>query len=260
MFMLPNDKTDLRFPPVDLASPEGLLAIGGDLAAGRLIEAYRHGIFPWYSQGQPIMWWSPDPRAVLFSGNIKISRSLAKIIRQSRFNISFDQAFPAVVQACSEPREKQTEVGTWITPAMASAYCKLHKMGQAHSVEIWQAEKLVGGLYGISLGRAFFGESMFSLTSNSSKIALTMLAKQLQRWNFHFIDCQLPSEHLSSLGVESVTREKLINAPEKPGCQYYMSILLAVRMSWCLMAGHLLWINLARFVPVHQHALKNYYP
>ena len=228
MFMLPDDKTDLRFPPVDLASPEGLLAIGGDLAAARLLEAYRHGIFPWYSQGQPIMWWSPDPRAILFSGKIKISRSLAKTIRQNRFGISFDRAFPDVVQACSEPRGKQTGVGTWITPAMMAAYCKLHEMGRAHSVEIWQAEKLVGGLYGISLGRAFFGESMFSRVSNSSKIALTMLAIQLERWHFHFIDCQLPSDHLSSLGVESVTREEFLQAlktaltfKDKPGAWYF---------------------------------------
>jgi len=226
--MLPDDKSDLRFPPVDLASPEGLLAIGGDLAAARLLEAYKHGIFPWYSQGQPIMWWSPDPRALLFSGNIKISRSLAKTIRQNRFTVSFDRVFPDVVQACSEPRETQAETGTWITPAMMAAYCKLHEMGHAHSVEVWQSEKLVGGLYGISLGRAFFGESMFSRVSNSSKIALAMLAKQLERWHFHFIDCQLPSDHLGSLGVEPVTREKFLRElkkaltfKDKPGAWYF---------------------------------------
>lgn len=208
--MLPDDRTDIRFPPANLASPEGLLAIGGDLAAARLLEAYRHGIFPWYSEGQPIMWWSPDPRALLFPGKMKISRSLLKIIRQRKFNVSFDQAFLKVVQACSEPRKKQSEKGTWITPEMMNAYCKLHELGFAHSVEVWFEKKLVGGLYGISLGRAFFGESMFSGTSNASKIALVTLAKQLEKWEFHFIDCQLPSDHLSSLGIETIRRDQFL--------------------------------------------------
>lgn len=208
--MLPDDKTDLRFPPVELASPEGLLAIGGDLAAARLLEAYKHGIFPWYSEGQPIMWWSPDPRALLFPGKLKISRSLRKLIRQSKFEVSFDQNFLEVVRACSEPREQQAEQGTWITPEMMDAYLKLHELGYAHSVEVWRENKLVGGLYGISLGRAFFGESMFSRTSNASKIAFVMLAKQLEKWKFHFIDCQLPSDHLSSMGVESIRRDEFL--------------------------------------------------
>jgi leucyl/phenylalanyl-tRNA--protein transferase len=210
MFMLPEDKSDIRFPPVELASPEGLLAIGGDLAAARLLEAYRHGIFPWYSEGQPIMWWSPDPRALLYPEKIKISRSLLKLIRQKKFSVSFDRAFADVVQACSEPREQQTEEGTWITSAMMQAYLKLHEMGYAHSVEVWHENKLVGGLYGISLGHAFFGESMFSHMSNTSKIALATLAKQLKKWQFHFIDCQLPSDHLSSLGVISVSRDQFL--------------------------------------------------
>lgn len=208
--MLPEDTTDIRFPPVDLASPEGLLAIGGDLAAARLLGAYRHGIFPWYSEGQPIMWWSPDPRALLYPEKIKTSRSLLKLIRQKKFSVSFDRAFLEVVQACSEPRKQQTEAGTWITPAMMSAYSKLHELGYAHSVEVWFEKKLVGGLYGISLGRAFFGESMFSRANNASKIAFATLAKQLKNWEFHFIDCQLPSDHLSSLGVETIRRDQFI--------------------------------------------------
>jgi len=215
MFMLPDDKSDLRFPPVNLASPEGLLAIGGDLAARRLIEAYRHGIFPWYSEGQPIMWWSPDPRAVLFPGKMKISRSLMKTFRKNKFDVSFDVAFREVVTACSQPRAQQKEHGTWITSEMLVAYERLHELGYAHSVEVWHEKKLVGGLYGVSLGRAFFGESMFSRVTDSSKIALMMLAKQLEKWKFHFIDCQLPSDHLSSLGVETIRRSDFLQLLNK---------------------------------------------
>lgn len=209
--MLPDDKSDIRFPPADLASPEGLLAIGGDLAAERLLEAYRHGIFPWYSDDQPIMWWSPDPRALLYPKKIKISRSLAKVIRKKKYTVTCDQAFLDVIKACSEPRTQLAEAGTWITPEMMEAYFKLHKLGYAHSIEVWDDSKLVGGLYGISLGRAFFGESMFSRASNTSKIAFATLAKSLDSWGFHFIDCQLPSDHLSSLGVESIRREQFLS-------------------------------------------------
>jgi leucyl/phenylalanyl-tRNA--protein transferase len=195
---------------VDLASPEGLLAVGGDLRPQRLIEAYRHGIFPWYSDGQPILWWSPDPRTVLFPGNVRVSRSLRKVLRSRRFEIRLDRNFREVITACALPRRGGREVGTWITAEMIEAYCVLHALGVAHSVEIFAGDELVGGLYGVALGRAFFGESMFSAVSNASKVALVFLARQLAAWGFELIDCQMPSEHLFKMGAVSIPRRDFV--------------------------------------------------
>lgn len=212
--MLPSETNNYQFPPVDLASPEGLLAVGGDLRAERLLEAYRHGVFPWYNEGQPILWWSPDPRAVLFLDDLKISRSLRKTLRRGLFSVTMDTHFQEVAEACSAPRSNvgapEIEPGTWIHPEMIDAYCQLHKMGYAHSIEVWREKELIGGLYGLSLGGAFFGESMFSRESDASKIALVYLVRQLQRWNFDFVDAQIGSDHLTSLGTAEVRRDKFI--------------------------------------------------
>ena len=190
------------FPPVSrsLTEPNGLLALGGDLSPARLRVAYRRGIFPWFSEGQPILWWSPDPRAVLYPGDIRVSRSLRKVLRQERFEIRVDTAFDAVVQACAAPRASGD--GTWITQDMASAYAWLHREGAAHCVETWQNGVLVGGLYGVALGGVFFGESMFSLAADASKVALVALA----RMGFRLIDCQVPSEHLARMGAVEIPR------------------------------------------------------
>ena len=238
MFVLKPGSADLRFPPVELASPEGLLAVGGDLRAERLLEAYRHGIFPWYNPGQPILWWSPDPRAVLFPAKLRVSRSLGKTLRRKKFEVTLDTVFRDVMQCCAEPRctgmykcrERQDAEsdrndrpgpGTWITPEMIEAYCVLHARGLAHSVESWLDGKLVGGLYGVALGGAFFGESMFSRATDASKVAFVQLVRQLAAWGFDFIDCQLPSAHLSSLGAEEIRRreflERLEPALQRPG-------------------------------------------
>lgn len=221
MFVLKPGSTDLRFPPVELASPEGLLAVGGDLRAERLLEAYRHGIFPWYNPGQPILWWSPDPRAVLFPSKLRVSRSLGKTLRRKKFEVTLDTAFREVMEQCAAPRNDRTGPGTWITPEMIEAYCVLHERGLAHSVESWRDGKLVGGLYGVALGSAFFGESMFSRETDASKAAFVQLVRQLAAWGFDFIDCQLPSAHLSSLGAEAIRRreflEQLEPALARPG-------------------------------------------
>lgn len=216
LFRLNPDPNDLRFPPAHLASPEGLLAIGGDLRPERLLEGYRHGIFPWYSEGQPLLWWSPDPRALLFLDRLRVSRSLRKTLRAGRFRVTMDHAFHAVITACADARPRKgdadpdTGSGTWITPEMIAAYTQLHALGHAHSVECWQGEILAGGLYGVALGGAFFGESMFSRVSDASKVALAQLVAQLRGWDFAFIDCQLPSDHLFSLGAESVPRARFL--------------------------------------------------
>lgn len=202
---------DYRFPDVELAGPEGLLAVGGDLNTGRLLAAYQHGIFPWYSEDQPILWWSPDPRAVLLPDKLKISRSLSKTIRKNIFRMTLDQQFERVIQACANTRRGNTETGTWITPEMMNAYIKLHETGYAHSVEVWYDDKLVGGLYGIALGKAFFGESMFSHMTDASKVGFCFLVRQLDRWGYHFIDCQVESAHLASLGAEPTPRNQFID-------------------------------------------------
>ena len=202
------------FPDVELAltEPDGLLAVGGDLSVERLIAAYQQGIFPWYSEGQPILWWSPDPRMVLEPKDIKVSRSLAKTIRKQEVQITFDQNFRGVITACSEARlekgKRQDE--TWILDEMIEAYVKLHEAGYAHSVECWQEGKLVGGLYGIAIGKVFFGESMFSRISDASKIAFVSLAQQLEQWGFKLIDCQVYTSHLESLGASMITRKQFL--------------------------------------------------
>ena len=198
----------LIFPPLSKAmrEPNGLLAAGGDLSADRLIQAYRHGCFPWFSEGQPILWWSPDPRTVLFPEELHVSRSLGKLLRQQRYQVSFDRDFAAVIQACAAPRDYAD--GTWITDDMQNAYIELHARGHAHSVEVWDKGKLVGGLYGLAMGQLFFGESMFSRADNASKFGFVTLVRQLQAWGFVLIDCQMPTDHLESLGARSIPREQ----------------------------------------------------
>ncbi len=195
---------ELWFPPVEEAEEIGLLAVGGDLSPQRLLLAYSLGIFPWYNPGEPILWWSPNPRCVLFPDQIHISRSLNKVLKRGDFHVTFDRDFSAVIEGC---RQTRTEQGTWITPEMYSAYVELHRLGFAHSVECWQDEQLVGGLYGVSVGRCFFGESMFSRVTNASKVAMVTLCRQLQMLGFHLLDCQQSSEHLLSLGATEISRE-----------------------------------------------------
>jgi leucyl/phenylalanyl-tRNA---protein transferase len=196
---------DMVFPPPDYADPSGLLAVGGDLSSERLLEAYRVGIFPWYSDDQPILWWSPDPRFMLELDEFKISRSLQKTLRRKIFQVTFDRVFEEVIAACSVvPREGQR--GTWITQEMRDAYLELHGLGYAHSVESWFGGKLVGGLYGVSLGKAFFGESMFHHKTDASKVALATLVEKLKSWSFHFIDSQMTTEHMMNLGAKEVPR------------------------------------------------------
>ena len=201
---------DYRFPDVEYAGPEGLLAVGGDLNSERLLAAYRQGIFPWYSDDQPILWWSPDPRAVLLPDNLKISRSLRKTIRKNIFRVTLDQDFAGVVRACASPRRGDSGTGTWITPEMMDAYTKLYQLGYAHSVEVWHDNKLVGGLYGVSLGKAFFGESMFNRMTDASKVGFSFLVRQLEKWGYDFIDCQVESEHLASLGAQPIPRKQFV--------------------------------------------------
>nr|VFK03575.1 MAG: leucyl/phenylalanyl-tRNA--protein transferase [Candidatus Kentron sp. H]VFK04081.1 MAG: leucyl/phenylalanyl-tRNA--protein transferase [Candidatus Kentron sp. H]VFK06730.1 MAG: leucyl/phenylalanyl-tRNA--protein transferase [Candidatus Kentron sp. H] len=194
------------FPdPMDaLTDPNGLLAVGGDLQPARLLLAYRHGIFPWYSEGEPILWWSPDPRAVLFPEHIRISRSLRKTLRQGRFRITRDRCFADVIRGCAAPRANQP--GTWITERMQKAYIRLHELGHAHSVECWKEGALAGGLYGVALDEVFFAESMFSRVRDASKVALVALCQQ----NYRLIDCQFLTEHLARLGAMAISRERFL--------------------------------------------------
>ena len=198
------------FPPVEgaLREPDGLLAAGGDLSPPRLLEAYRRGIFPWYSRGQPILWWCPDPRAVLAPSGLKISRSLAKTIRNRGFETRVDHAFREVLRYCGSTELRPG--GTWLSPEMRAAYVRLHKLGYAHSVETWFEGRLVGGLYGIALGRVFFGESMFSLERDASKVALNRLCEELIVRDFHVIDCQMATAHLMTLGAQLIPRTEFI--------------------------------------------------
>jgi len=204
------DPATLSFPPLEtaLSEPNGLLAVGGDLSPERVELAYRSGIFPWYEDDQPILWWSPDPRSVLFPHKLKISRSLRKTLRQSLFNITFDQAFSEVIHLCAQKRSYSR--GTWITKEMEFAYNQLFQRGIAHSVESWFEGELVGGLYGLSIGSLFFGESMFSSKTDASKVALVYLAGQLQNWGFQMIDCQIQSDHMDSLGAEDIPRSQFL--------------------------------------------------
>jgi len=248
--MIPWLTDDTPFPPVEraLSSPAGLLAAGSGLSTPRLLEAYRHGIFPWFNPGEPILWWSPDPRMVLIPGEFKISRSLAKVLHNASHEVRTDTAFERVVRACAAPRARPEPSrrghhgggdtardsaasesrrpaalpapegsaspcqggGTWISEDMIAAYCALHQLGYAHSVEIWMNSKLVGGLYGVAIGRMFYGESMFSHVSNASKIALAHLSRQLERWQFGMIDCQMNTPHLASLGAREIPRSEFI--------------------------------------------------
>ena len=196
------------FPPVNRAlhNPNGLLAAGGELSPQRLLTAYRQGIFPWFNPGEPILWWSPNPRCVIHPNEIHISKSLRKTIRRSDYTVTLDKAFTKVMQACAEPRSYQQ--GTWISPRMIAAYTALHYQGTAHSVEVWEGENLVGGLYGLSIGSLFFGESMFSRQANASKIAFSFLCVQLHKWGFNLIDCQVHNEHLESLGAKLIGRDE----------------------------------------------------
>ena len=201
----PSD-ANAPFPPPESALdyPEGLVAAGGDLNHVRLLRAYREGIFPWYERQQPILWWSPDPRGVLYPRDFIVHRSLKKTIFRADWRITYDQAFDKVIEACAEPRSYTRS--TWITPDMREAYCHLHQLQHAHSVEVWDKNNLVGGIYGIAMGRMFFGESMFSRTNDASKIALLSLSAFLDSWNYEVIDTQLPSAHLGSLGGTEISR------------------------------------------------------
>ena len=217
-------RPDEPFPPVTsaLREPNGLLAAGGELSPARLIEAYRRGIFPWFNPGQPVLWWSPDPRLILVPGELKVSRSLTKALRNRDYEVRADTSFQAVMLACAEPRPEQE--GTWITSEMVAAYCALHDRGIAHSVETWIDGELAGGLYGVALGRMFYGESMFTRAADASKIALVHLVRQLERWNFDMLDCQVHTRHLASLGAREIPRAEfmrklveLVNYPDANG-------------------------------------------
>jgi len=204
--MIPWLDASTDFPPADraLREPNGLLAAGGDLSIPRLLNAYRHGIFPWFNPGEPILWWSPDPRMVLVPNEFKVSHSQRKTLGRKIFEVRFDTAFETVMRACAAPRDGQA--GSWIHEDMIAAYCALHELGYAHSVESWHNNQLVGGLYGVAIGRMFYGESMFSRVSDASKVALAHLALQLGRWHFGLIDCQMNTPHLASLGAREIPR------------------------------------------------------
>lgn len=195
------------FPPIDsaLEEPNGLLAAGGDLSPARLINAYRHGIFPWFNEDEPILWWSPAPRCVLYPTKVHASKSLRKTLRKHAFSVSLDSAFKEVIARCASSRAHTS--GTWICSEMQEAYCNLFTLGHAHSVEVWSQDRLVGGLYGIAINKMFFGESMFSLENDTSKIALCYLATQLHAWGFTLIDCQVHNPHLESLGAVEIDRK-----------------------------------------------------
>lgn len=209
---------EIIFPPPELAEENGLLAVGGDLSESRVLLAYSMGIFPWYSDGDPLLWWSPDPRLVLFPKDLKLSRSLKQTIKKETFRVTLDTAFEQVIRACAEVHNK--DGGTWITEEMIGSYTALHRSGYVHSVECWLEDELAGGLYGVSLGSAFFGESMFAKKSNASKVAFAALVGHLTKWDFDLIDCQVNTPHLISLGAREIQRSKFMellkNALTKP--------------------------------------------
>ncbi len=204
--MIPWLRGNAPFPPISkaLTSPNGLLCAGGELTPKRILEAYSRGIFPWFSEGDPILWWSPDPRMVLFPEELKVSRSLRKAVARGAYETRWDTSFRAVMEACAAPRDAQG--GTWIVPEMVEAYVKLHEMGHAHSVESWHEGELAGGLYGIAMGRVFFGESMFSRATDASKVALVKLVERVAGAGFRLIDCQQATGHLASLGAREIPR------------------------------------------------------
>ncbi len=211
MFELPwLDSNTPLFPNTcqALDEPNGLLAAGGQLTSQWLLKAYSQGIFPWFSEGEPILWWSPSPRSVIYIDQLHISKSLRKVIKRKQYTVTFDNAFEDVIQACAQPRSNQPEAGTWISEDIVQAYTQLHKEGHAHSVEVWEQDTLIGGLYGLSLGQLFFGESMFSFRTNGSKIALAHLAQQLKQWHYVAIDCQVHNSHLATLGANETPREE----------------------------------------------------
>ena len=197
----------MAFPPVDQALPEGLLAAGGDLRVERLLLAYRCGIFPWYGPGEPILWWSPNPRLVLLPESLHVPRSLRRTLNRNRFNFSLDQGFVSVIHACAVSRQP---AGTWLVPEMMAAYIRLHQAGYAHSVEVWQGDRLAGGLYGVALGRCFFGESMFTRVSDASKAGLVFLVRHLAGLGFEMIDCQVTTEHLMRFGACEMPRSEFM--------------------------------------------------
>ena len=205
--MIPWLANNSPFPPLDsaLQEPNGLLAAGGDLSPERLLAAYRRGIFPWYNSGQPILWWSPNPRMVLFPDELKISRSLARRLKNSDYEVRYDTAFRQVMLACAEARRPQQD-GTWITEDIIEGYCKLHELGYAHSAETWVGNQLVGGVYGVAIGRMFYGESMFHHATDASKIAFARLVQRLRMQGFGMLDCQMKTAHLASLGAREITR------------------------------------------------------
>ena len=212
LHLLPDDPT-APFPPVDgaLRQPDGLLAVGGDLSPNRLLNAYSHGIFPWYSDGEPILWWSPDPRLVFRTDRVRLSTRFRRTLRNSTWVARADRTFEAVIRACSRtPRKGQQ--GTWITAEMEAAYIELHRLGHAHSVEVFDGDRLVGGVYGVAVGRMFFGESMFSTESGGSKVALAALAHRLCEWGYPLIDAQVANPHLLTLGAEFMTRRDFTTA------------------------------------------------
>jgi leucyl/phenylalanyl-tRNA--protein transferase len=211
IFMLSDE---LVFPPPQFASRDGLLAVGGDLSHERLLLAYRKGIFPWFSDDEPILWWSPDPRLVLYPGDLRVSKSLKKTIRKNVFHVTMDQDFTRVITSCAHVR-LQNNQKTWLVEDMVSAYCKLHELGFAHSVEAWCEGELAGGLYGVSLGRCFFGESMFTRVSNASKVAFVALVEHLRNFWFEIIDCQVTTEHLIRFGAREIPRLLFLNQLEK---------------------------------------------
>ncbi|MGA2823450.1 MAG: leucyl/phenylalanyl-tRNA--protein transferase [Bacteroidales bacterium] len=206
VFQLPNE---ILFPDPSLAEPDGLLAVGGDLCVERLLAAYSNGIFPWYSEHEPILWWSPDPRLVLFPQKLKVSHSLKQKIKKSVFSVRMDSNFEQVIVACAET-ERRHENGTWITDEMKAAYIELHRRGFAHSVECYFDRKLAGGLYGVSIGKAFFGESMFHMMTDASKVALYYLVEKAKEFDFLFIDSQVKTEHLMSMGAELISRKRYL--------------------------------------------------
>jgi leucyl/phenylalanyl-tRNA--protein transferase len=203
------------FPSVDraLAEPNGLLAVGGGLSVTRLLDAYSRGIFPWFSEGDPVLWWCPDPRMVLPTDGVHVSRSLRRRLRRADYSITLDRAFGEVLRGCAAPR--RDEAGTWLVPSMIRAYEGLHKAGAAHSIEIWMNGQLAGGLYGVAMGRMFFGESMFTRQTDASKMAIVVLAAQLARWGVPLIDCQMRTQHLATMGASEMPRREFVRTVEK---------------------------------------------
>lgn len=213
--LLDPNTPEQDFPPLQLAldEPNGLLAVGGCLSTVRLLNAYRHGIFPWYNPDEPILWWSPNPRLVLFPDNLRISHSLKKTLRKQHFEVTYDRAFNDVINACAETRKNSG--GTWISTDISQAYIKLYELGIAHSVETWHNGTLAGGLYGIALGQVFFGESMFHRQTDASKVAFATLVESLKEWGYQLVDCQVHTQHLASLGAQSIARNQFVKLLEQ---------------------------------------------